>query len=95
MTEFSSFLAFDRRKNFFLWGLDQAFSSNRTGPLLQISHYPSCKSSLQNFALYTEGTVAKKGSPYSLQYTRGVRAGKKSVRIPADLGWSVHTYLCG
>ena len=31
----------------------------------------------------------------SLQYTRGVTAGKKSVRIPADLGWSIHTYLCG
>ena len=31
----------------------------------------------------------------SLQYTRGVTAGKKSVRIPADLGRSVHTYLCG
>ena len=57
MTEFSSFLAFDRRKKKILWGLDLAFSSNRTGPLLQISHYPSCKSSLQNFALYSEGTV--------------------------------------
>ena len=57
VTEFLSFLAFDRREKKFLWGLDLTFSSKKNGHLVQISYYPSCKSSLQNFSLYNEGTV--------------------------------------
>ena len=57
VTKFLSFLSFDRRKKKILWGLDLAISSKGKGPFLQISHYPSCKSPLQNFPLYNEGTV--------------------------------------
>ena len=31
----------------------------------------------------------------TLQYTRGYKAGIKSVHRPADLGRSIHKYSCG
>ena len=78
--EFSSFLAFDRRTKFFLWGLNLAFSSNKKGHLLQISYYPSCKSSLQNFTLYNEGTLLLQCQGFSVKSIPGKGLGLVATR---------------
>ena len=56
---------------------------------------PGQEDSVRSFSVSQIFNIVGLGlSTMALQYTRGVTAGIKSVRIPADLGWSIRIYSC-